>query len=102
MTLKVVFFILVIFLLPGNVVHAQPQFVLGARRLLQDVLTWILILIPVAGGAMVGYHSLLKILSDGDPAIVADKNKKIKNVLVGVVIGMSASGIVLAVIAYFV
>ncbi len=80
----------------------MPVFVSGARQLLQDVLTWILILIPVAGGAMVGYHSLMKILSDGDPAVVADKNKKIKNVLVGVVVGMSASGIVLAIVAYFV
>lgn len=99
---KKVIALTVFMLLMSNVAYAQPQIVTGARRLLQDVLTWILVLIPVAGGAMVGYHSLLKILSDGDPAVVADRNRKIKTVLVGVVMGMSASGIVLAVVAYFV
>ncbi|NLN52933.1 MAG: hypothetical protein GX150_01345 [Firmicutes bacterium] len=89
-------------LLLANVCYAAPQVITGARRLLLDVLTWILVLIPIAGGAMVGYHSLLKILSDGDPAVVADRNRKIKTVLVGVVMGMSASGIVLAIVAYFV
>lgn len=80
----------------------MPQVVTGAQQLLQDVLSWLLILIPIAGGMMIGYHALMKTLSDGDPATVADRNKKIKQVLIGVVIGMSASGIVSAIITYFV
>ncbi len=79
----------------------MPQVVQGAQRMLQDVLTWLLVLIPVAGGTMIAYHSLLKILSDNDPATIIEKNKRIKQVLVGVVVGMSASGLVMAIIGYF-
>lgn len=80
----------------------MPQVVTGAQKLLQDISTWLLLLIPIAGGMMVAYHALMKTLSDGDPAVTAEKNKKIKQVLIGVVIGMSAAGIVNAIIAYFV
>ncbi len=80
----------------------MPQVVTGAQQLLQDISGWLLILIPLAGVMMVGYHALMKTLCDGDPATIADKNRKIKQVLIGVVIGMSASGLVSAIITYFV
>lgn len=80
----------------------MPEIVTGAQELLQDVLNWLLILIPIAGGMMIAYHALMKTLSDGDPGTVADCNRKIKQVLIGVIIGMSASGIVAAFMAYFV
>lgn len=81
--------------------ETMPQIVQGALNLLQDALRWLLVLIPAAGGMMIAYHALMKTLSDGDPAVVADRNRKIKQVLIGVVIGMSASGIVSAVLTYF-
>ncbi|MCD5401617.1 hypothetical protein LR013_03395 [candidate division NPL-UPA2 bacterium] len=80
----------------------MPTIITGAQRLIQDIMSWLLVLIPVAGGTMIAYHSLMKILSDGDPVVCAEKNKKIKAVLTGVVIGMSAAGLVTAIIAYFV
>lgn len=80
----------------------MPQVVTGAQQLLQDISGWLLILIPLAGVMMVGYHSLMKTLSDGDPATIAEKNRRIKQTLIGVVIGMSAAGLVSAIITYFV
>lgn len=80
---------------------ADPKFVTGAKTLLSDVLKWVLILVPVAAAAMIGYHALMKTLSDGDPAVIAEKNKKMKNVLIGAIIAMSASGLVTAILAYF-
>lgn len=80
----------------------MPQVITGAQQLLQDISGWLLILIPLAGVMMVGYHSLMKTLSDGDPATIAEKNRKIKQTLIGVVIGMSAAGLVSAIITYFV
>jgi hypothetical protein len=79
----------------------MPEIVTGAQRLFQDLLRWLLVLIPLAGGAMIAWHSVAKLLSDGDPGTVADCNRKIKQVIVGVIIGMSASGIVSAAMAYF-
>lgn len=84
------------------VIENLPKIIVGAQALISDIMVWLLLLIPIAGGAMIAYHSLMKILSDGDPVVVAEKNKKIKSVLVGVVIAMSASGLVTAIIAYFV
>ncbi|MCZ2845732.1 MAG: hypothetical protein O2U61_04440, partial [Candidatus Bathyarchaeota archaeon] len=42
---------------------ATPKFVTGGRNLLQDILKWVLILVPVAAAAMIGYHALMKSLS---------------------------------------
>lgn len=82
-------------------VFATPSFVDGGKRLLQDILKWILILVPVAAAAMIGYHALMKTLSDGDPATIADRNKKMKTVLIGAIIAVSASALVTLILSYF-
>ncbi|MGG2201885.1 hypothetical protein [Paenibacillus validus] len=80
---------------------ADPAIVTNAKKLAQDALTWVLVLIPVTGALMVGYHAWMKSMADGDPGAIAERNKKIKNTIVGSVIGVSASGIVTALLAYF-
>lgn len=80
---------------------ADPKFVTGGKNLLSDLLKWVLILVPAAAAAMIGYHALMKSLSDGDPGTIADKNKKMKNVLIGAVIAVSATGLVTVFLAYF-
>lgn len=79
----------------------MPSIVSNAVDLIQDVLTWILILIPISGGAMLAWHAWMKQLNDGDSSEVAMRNKKMKNVIIASIIAMSASGIVQLILSYF-
>ncbi|ABY93726.1 MULTISPECIES: hypothetical protein [Thermoanaerobacter] len=79
----------------------MPTLVTGAFKLLNDALTWILYLIPAASGAAIGYHALMKQMSDGDPSVTAAHNRAIRNVLIAGAIGMSAASLVKVVLAYF-
>lgn len=79
---------------------ADPTIVTGAKSLASDVTKYLLILIPIVAGGAIAYQALMKMLND-DPASVADRNKKMKNILVAAAIGESASAIVTAVLAYF-
>lgn len=78
-----------------------PVIVSGFQTLLGDVSTWLLALIPTASAAMVGYHALMKQMSDGDPSVASSSNKSIKRVLIGGAIGTSAAGLTKAFLTYF-
>lgn len=80
---------------------ATPNIVSGAQRLAQDALTWVLILVPVTAGTMVGYHAWMKSMADGEPGAVAERNKKIKQTLIGGVVAESAAGITQLILSYF-
>lgn len=80
---------------------ANPQIITGTKNFFTDVGKWTLIITPVAGGTMIGYHALMKGLSEGDPGTIADRNRKMVNVLKAVAIAESAVGIVTAFVAYF-
>ena len=79
----------------------MPSFVYSAFKLLNDALTWILYLIPAASCAAIGYHALMKQMSDGDPSVTAAHNRAIRNILIGGAIGMSAATIVKVFLSYF-
>lgn len=78
-----------------------PDFINNALLLLQAVLRWLLVLIPAAAGAAIGYHALMKQMEEGDQGAAAQHNKAIKNILVAGAIGVSAAGIVSAILAFF-
>ena len=71
----------------------MPQIVTGLQRLLQDITVWLLFLIPPGAAIMIAYHVLKKMLSDGDPVVIADRNRKIKQVLISAAIGTIAAAI---------
>lgn len=79
----------------------MPTLITGVGRLLGDALTWILYLAPLAAGLMIGYHALAKMMSDGDPGVIADRNRKIKNVLIALAITMGSAGFVTFILTYF-
>jgi hypothetical protein len=86
---------------PPALAAGEPNFVAGAQKLLNDVTNWLLALIPASAGAAIGYHALMKQLSDGDPASAAVHNRAMRNVLVAGAIGMSAVSIVKVFLSYF-
>ncbi|QGP94106.1 hypothetical protein MGLY_35310 (plasmid) [Neomoorella glycerini] len=79
----------------------QPQIVTGAVNLLNDATSWLLGIIPAGSGAAIGYHALMKQMSDGDPATAAHHNRAMRNVLIGGAIGESAVGITKVFLSYF-
>lgn len=80
---------------------ATPQVVTGAKALAQDALMWILILVPITAGAMIGWHAWMKSMADGEQGEMGERNKKMKNVLVAAIIAESAAGIVQVILSYF-
>lgn len=92
--------ILGLFLTQGAFAQETPQIVTGAVNLFSDLFTWLLILIPVLAGAMVAWHMVGKMTLD-DPAQIADKNDKVKKIIISGIIGFSAVGLVNLVFSYF-
>lgn len=82
------------------VLAGQPKLVSGTVALFNAGTGWLLVLIPVAAGCVLGYTALQKSLTD-DHAVVAEKNKMMKNVLIGAAIAESAAGLVTAVLAFY-
>jgi|GEM_PF-3452757 len=72
----------------------------GGQKMIQDISTALLVLVPIAAACMIAYHSVRKMLSDSDPNVVERRNKSIKNVLIAAAIGETASTIVTFVTGY--
>ena len=99
---RIILFTLVSLTTFSTAAYAEtPVIVSGFQKLLGDVSTWLLALIPTASAAMVGYHALMKQMSDGDPSVASSSNKSIKRVLIGGAIGTSAAGLTKAFLTYF-
>lgn len=79
-----------------------PDIVTGTEALLDSMLTWLLILIPVGCAAAIAWHAFLKQMNEGDPAQAAIHNRAMKNALIAAAIGISASGIVKALLAFYI
>lgn len=78
----------------------QPKLVSGTVALFKAITGWLLLIIPVGAGAVLGYHALQKSLSD-DQAVIAEKNKQMKNVIIGAAIAETASGLVTIILGFY-
>lgn len=78
----------------------QPKIVTGTVDLFQAATGWLLLIIPVGAGLFVGYHALQKSLTD-DQAVISEKNKLIKNTIVGAIIAETASGLVTLILSFY-
>lgn len=72
----------------------------GTVDLFDAISGWLLLIIPTGAGTVLGYHALQKSLSD-DQAVIAEKNKAMKNVIIGAAIATTASGLVKIVLAFY-
>ncbi|MGE4282318.1 MAG: hypothetical protein AB7G87_01215 [Clostridia bacterium] len=79
---------------------SQPRLVSGTVSLFQTMTTWLLLIIPVGAGFMLGYQALQKSMTD-DQAMIAEKNRFMKNVLIGAIIAETASGLVTVILSFY-
>ena len=99
-TEKVYYSFLVLVLCLTAVSVGTPTLISGTQRLFQAVTGWLLILIPVGAGAVLGWQAFQKSLTD-DQAIIAEKNKVMKNVIIGAAVAETASGLVTAILSFY-
>lgn len=78
-----------------------PTLITHAKNFGSDATTWILILLPIASGAMIGYHAIMKALSDGEQSTIIEHNRKMKGVLKALAWGESGTALVSIIIHYF-
>lgn len=80
---------------------ADPKIVSGTKALFQTAGGWITGLIPVAAGVALAFCKFKQVSSDNDPSVVAHFNKMMKTIIISSIIGMTASGTVTAVLAFY-
>lgn len=93
--------VFVLFITPVVLASGEPGIVTGTKNLLDAAMTWLLILIPVGCAAVIAWHAFIKQLNEGDPAQAQIHNRAMKNALIAGAIGVSASGIVKAVLGFY-
>ncbi|MDA5110975.1 hypothetical protein O3V59_21815 [Brevibacillus thermoruber] len=79
---------------------ADNVLVTGTKNMLNDVLKWLLILIPATAAVAISYQNWLK-KSTEEPAEIAAKSKLIKKYMVAAVIGECSAAIVKLVLSYY-
>ena len=79
----------------------MPSFVSGTINLLQAVNGWLLALIPIAAGLMLGYHGLMKTAAAGDYGAIDAHNRAMKNIVTAAIVAESAMAIIRAVLSYY-
>jgi hypothetical protein len=84
----------------SNTFAAQPKIVTGTVNLFKAASGWLLLIIPVGAGLFVGFHALQKSLTD-DQAVIAEKNKLIKNTVIGAIIAETASGLITVILGFY-
>lgn len=77
-----------------------PELFTATSKLMKAVSGWLTGIIVVSTGAVLGYHALQKALTD-DQAVIAEKNRLMKNVLIGGAIAATASGLVRIVLGFY-
>lgn len=82
------------------VAGAQPQFVTDLTRLLNDAMTWLLI-ISAAAAVVLGLWFILQWMSADENEKPAAK-KKIKTVVIAAVIAVAFEGIMKFILSYFI
>lgn len=80
---------------------AEPKIVSGSKTLLTDMLKWVLILVPVAGGLAIGLAKLQTIMSGNEPQVVSKNDSFIKKIIVSVIIAETGAGLITAIVAYY-
>lgn len=80
---------------------ATPTIVTGGIKLINAASGWLLLIIPVSSAAIFGFHAWAKSVAE-EGGEVADRNKKMKRVIIWGSIAMSGSAIIKLIFYYLV
>lgn len=98
---KILLLTLFCFVLFSSPVYAaEPKLVSGTVKLFQSITKWLLVIIPVGAGAVLGWHALQKSLTD-DQAVIAEKNKQMKNTVISAAVAETASGLITIILNFY-
>lgn len=96
-----VFGMILTFALPAFAATGSPKFVSGTMAMLQDLLKWILIILPIAAALIIAFGYTMKITSGHDPKVVSQQESIAKSVLKWAIIAECGSGIVTYVLSFY-
>jgi hypothetical protein len=77
-----------------------PKIVTGSEKLIKDASQWLLLLIPITGGLMVGWQQYMKKWAQ-EPGDIALRDKRSKAIAIASVIAFCADGLISALLAYY-
>ena len=81
------------------VVAATPAFVTGTQNLMNDAMTWVLILIPIAASLFCAWKAFCYQAADDNERIMIKKS--VKGAGVGALWGECASAIIKLILSYY-
>lgn len=99
-----VLYCMAVFFLAKTQVYANSfsssKLATGTKNLINDVSSWLLILVPIVGGACAGYFFLRKNAADEQEQHIW--NKRIKTTIVCVIGGTIASAMINTITSYYI
>lgn len=96
----VVLFGLMLFSLPAYAA-GEPALFTNGKKLIDDALKWVLILVVPAAGVLMAWQGIKKMMADGEPGAVSAANKAMKNIILAGAIALSSAGLVKLLLGYF-
>jgi hypothetical protein len=78
----------------------DPKLITGTVNLFKQLTKWLLLIIPTGTGAFAGWQAFQKSMSE-DEAVIAQKNKIIRNTIIGGAIAMTADGLIAAILNFY-
>jgi uncharacterized BrkB/YihY/UPF0761 family membrane protein len=81
------------------VVAATPAFVTGTQNLMNDAMTWVLILIPIAASLFCAWKAFCYQAADDNERIMIKKS--VKGAVVVAILGECAAAIIKLILSYY-
>lgn len=78
----------------------QPDIVSGTLALIQAATGWLTLIIGGGAGIFLGYLAITRGMTD-DQAVIAEKNKLMKNTVKSAVIAASSTGIISLILSFY-
>lgn len=98
--MRTIYTLMITMVMSSQAYAAQPKLVSGTVSLFKAITSWLLILIPVGAGAVLGWHAFNKSMTE-DQSVVAEKNRMMKNVIIGAAIAETASGLITVILGFY-
>lgn len=92
---------MLVFSINSFATQSDPKIFTGTLELIRRGTLWLTAITAGGCGLFLGYLALCKSLTD-DQAVIAEKNKLMKNTIKGGIIAVSATGIITLILSFYV